>query len=442
MALVHSIAREIAALRLAAVPADALAHVKSSLLYTACMTVAGYEDADPTALAARTVAGGEGAASLFVNGARRRASDAAFANGAVSCSRGQNDTHPQAIGHAGCIVVPAVLAVAQERGSSGEQILEALTVGYELLPKLAGDVAELAVARGLRATSVFGPVIAAGAVAKLIGLDEARIAHALALGTQFSAGTMQCWTEGTPEWRLQVGHSAQAGVQAALLAEAGAVAAAESFEGKAGWYAAFFGRVPELHWGDWALKDTVFKPYPGCMINQAAIYMLRRMMDANGFAGADVESVVVGMNPREARYPGIDQHGPYTQATGAVMSLAFMVATMLRDGTVTAAHFRERYGEHPVHAEGRKVRLVERDDLAPWACDLRVTLKDGRAFDDVFRDQSSFALGWDDTRRLLQALTGEWPLPDAASRFERLAECVKTFEREGSADALLALCTR
>ena len=108
----------------------------------------------------------------------------------------------------------------------------------------------------------------------------------------------------------------------------------------------------------------------------------------------------------------------------------------------SAAHFRECYGEHPVHAEGRKVRLVEREDLAPWSCHLEVRLKDGRTFDDTFRDQSGFALGWDDTVRLLQPLTREWPLADAAQRFERLAQLVKSFEREGSADAMLALCVR
>ena len=47
MALVHDIARHAAAIRLETLPADVLERVKTCLLYTACMTVAGYEAAEP-----------------------------------------------------------------------------------------------------------------------------------------------------------------------------------------------------------------------------------------------------------------------------------------------------------------------------------------------------------------------------------------------------------
>lgn len=440
MTLARAAAEYIGALRLEDAPSEVVERVKTCLLYTLCVTVAGHEPGDPVLQAAKAACAAPGRARLFITGEGRRAADAAFVNAVLSCARGQNDTHPRAVGHAGCIIVPAVLAVAEERASSSRAVLEALLAGYELLPKLAADAANEAVARGMRATSVFGPVIAAAAVSRLIGLAPQQTAHALSIATQFAGGTMQCWAEGTPEWRFQVGHSAQAGIQAALLAEAGATAAQQAFEGSAGYYKALFGRVPEVSFDGWDIGDTVFKPYPGCLINQAAVYMLHRMMRSARFAAGDVEAIVVSMSPRDARYPGVDQYGPFTQQTGAVMSLAFMVATLLQEGTLRASHFREHHGEHPVHAASRLVQLREDASMPAWSCALRVELKDGQVLEDRIPDQRCFAFGWSETTPLLRDLVQEWCLPEAGLRYQRLEDRVSSLDRHGSASELLDLC--
>lgn len=442
MSLVAEAAHYIGGIDAATVPPAVLERVKTCLLYTVGMTVAGYEEADATGRATRALSPPADGATLFVTGERRESAAAAFANAALACARGQNDTHPGAVGHAGCIIVPAVLAVAEQRGASGADILSALIAGYELLPKLAGDAAGEVVARGLRATSVFGPLVAAAAVARLLRLDAGRTAHALSIATQFAGGTMQCWQEGTAEWRLQVGHSAQAGVTAAYLAEQGATGATQALEGKAGYYNAFFGRVPKVSFSGWHLGEMVFKPYPGCMINQGAIYLVRGLMRQENISGADVAGATVWMSERDARYPGTATYGPFTQATGAVMSLPFMVAAMLRDQHVSTAQFRDWHAEHPIHAASRDVRLEIDPAMKPWACRVELTLRDGRKLEAAMTDQSKFALGWDDTAQLLNDLVGEWPLPQAAQRYAQLKTLIAGLDRQGQASDILALCVR
>ncbi len=442
MTHLHQIARYVDALSLDTIPPAVLVRVKTCLLYTMCMTVIGYDDTDVPVRAGRAITpAGEGA-RLFVTGESRSAPDAAFVNATLSCARGQNDTHPGAVGHAGCIVVPAVLAVAQQRGSTGADVLAALVAGYELLPKLAGEASAELVAQGWRVTPVMGPVITAAAIARLLGLGVERTAHAIALATQSSGGTMQTWAEGTQEWRIQAGQAARAGITAALLAEQGVLAASGALDGKAGFYQAFLGRVPALSLAAWGLTDVVFKPYPGCLINQAPIYLLSRLMREHGLQAPDIARIVVGMSPMEANYPGVAEYGPFNQKTGAVMSLAFMVATFLQEGTLTMRHFSERYGEHAVHALSRIVSL-EVDPARPaWSFGLRLELRDGRVLEDQVPDQSVFAFGWADTTHLLETLVGEWPMADATRRYATLRDAVASLEIRPGIGDLVALCAR
>jgi len=429
----------IAGLSIDTVPPEVLERARTCLLYTVSMTVVGQAD-DTVARSVRDVHDAPGSASLLVDGARRAPAAAARFNAAVSASRGQNDTHPGSVGHAGCIVVPAVLALAQARRSTGRDVLLALVAGYEMLPALALDVASEVVARGFRATAVFGPLVAAAACARLIGLPAERIAHAISIATQSAGGTMQCWSEGTPEWRLQVGHAAAAGIEAALLAERDFVGAAASLEGDSGWYRAFAGRVPPLRAPAWHLAEMVFKPYPGCLINQAPVHLVLESMRDAGLGSDDIETIDVAMSDRDARYPGVDQYGPFEQETGAVMSLAFMVESAVRHGTLRAADFRDRHGPDPIHAASRRVRLVLDPRRSPWSFGVKLHLRDGRAITAQLPDQSSFAFDWTATVRLLEALRDEWPLPDAHARFAALKRAVETLDAAPDVEGLITPC--
>ncbi|CAN5389415.1 MmgE/PrpD family protein [soil metagenome] len=423
-------------------PPEVVSRVQTLLLYTLTLAVASHDETDALWLAARRASTGGGRSALLVTGERWSAENAAFINAVIGCRRGQNDTYPAATAHAGCIVVPAVLALARERGLGGAAVLDALLVGYEALPKLAADIAPVIVKRGFRATGVFGPLIAAAAASRLIGLSAAQTAHALAIATMHSGGTMQCWEEGTPEWRLQVANASRSGIVAAKLAEAGATAAAGSLDGNSGLYKVYAGAVPAIDFNGWKLRDTVVKPYPGCLINQAAVYMVNRIMNRESLASSTVEAVTVTLSEANARYPGIDQYGPFLQPTGAIMSMAFMVETALEDGTVRMSHFNERHAEHPVHKASRRVTLRSDPGLPQWGCRVRMVTRSGQVFEDEAADQSMFALGWQDTVDLLGGVVDEWPVPDAGQRFKGLTEAVSALAEQGEVDSFGAFCMR
>jgi 2-methylcitrate dehydratase PrpD len=57
---------------------------------------------------------------------------AAIINGTAAHALDFDDTHDQAVLHAGVSVIPAALAVAEAGGASGQTLLDAVALGYDL----------------------------------------------------------------------------------------------------------------------------------------------------------------------------------------------------------------------------------------------------------------------------------------------------------------------
>lgn len=440
MALAARIADRFAHLQLAHVPPAVVAKVKASLLYTLSMGMAGWSADDAFWQA---LAGGfpqVRQASTLVTGQPLAAADAAFVNAALMCVRGQNDTYQEAFAHPGCVAVPAVLAVAEQTGANGHDVLAGLVAGYETLYALAAPVAAEVVEGGFRATSVFGVFPSAMSVARVLGLDAAQAGHALSIASQFASGTMQVWEEGTPDWRLQVAHASRSGLVAARLAERGLTGAAQALEGKSGFYQCFARRIPEADLAGWHSEKVVYKPFPGCLINQGPLHVLRALLREHGVAQHNVRRVDVVLSPRNANYPGIRTRGPFADRTGAVMSAPFMLEVMLQEGTLRQSDF-DRYASGPLHAASERIQVEEDASLPTWGCRVTLHTEDGRALTGSIDDQSCFAYGWDGVTAVLDGIAGEWPAPDAAARYAALRDAVWALDSAPDVHALMRLCT-
>ena len=152
---------------------------------------------------------------------------------------------------------------------------------------------------GFRASTVYGAIAAAAAAGKLMGLDEHRLAAALANAVSFSGGLLQSFAEGTDEWRYQVGVVARIGWLAAELANAGSVSAQQPFEGKSGFVRAFARTECDVDalaaklGRDWSTLRVTFKPYPVCAFNQTPVTAALALREK--LRGADLRAVRVRM---------------------------------------------------------------------------------------------------------------------------------------------------
>ena len=76
--------------------------------------------------------GGLPEASVLTTDVKTSAVNAALANGMFGHADETDDFEPVTKAHPGCSVVPAALAMAEREGSSGEELLRAVVLGYDL----------------------------------------------------------------------------------------------------------------------------------------------------------------------------------------------------------------------------------------------------------------------------------------------------------------------
>ena len=225
--------RELAKRIAAVLPPDvgdaARAGARNAVLDTLGVILAGRDD-DCTRLAHRLAVSEDGApvARLIGTTGRTSASWAAFVNGTAGHALDYDDVDFVMLGHPSVTLVPALIALAEERGIGGARVLEAYTVGFELLHVLGRAVNPRHYRRGFHATATLGSVGVAGACAYLLGLDEAQTRNALSLGASGSAGLVSNF--GTMTKPFHAGQSARAGLVAAKLAEDGFTAAEDTLE--------------------------------------------------------------------------------------------------------------------------------------------------------------------------------------------------------------------
>lgn len=415
-------------------PDAVIGSIKACLLYNLSLALAAHGVAAQDRHAIAAVFDTPGRATLLATGQGRQAPDAAAVNAALIAARGQNDTHPGTGGHIGCVVIPAVLALAQERGTQARQVMAALAAGYEVPPRIAAASQQASGARGFRGTSLYSIFGAAAACARLIGLGAAQTADALAFAANFAGGLTQCWQEGSAEPLLQVAHASRCGMVAALLAERGLRGARSTFEGAHGFYRAFAGsaHAPDMR-PRWEIRRVTFKPFPGCAINQAPVEALMNIMRDHGLAAGNVASVVVYLHPSNAHYPGVSRHGPFESANGAIMSAPFMLRLALENATLRSSDFASRFGPDAIHERSRMVSLRADDSMEPLACRVTVAAQDGREWSGLGGGGGPGTDG-DNAVRLSRLLSTEWPCGDGVGRCAALCAAVEALAQDrGSA---------
>lgn len=291
---------------------DAVRHAAlSCVLDTVGVAVAG--SITPPARAALALCAGVGAARSTVLAALARPAgtgagihatppQAAFANATAAHALDFDDNCYAGFVHGSAVIVPALLACAQATGASGAQAITALVAGAECEYAVGAATHGLLYDLGWWTTGVLGPIGAAMAVCKLLDLDARRTAHALSLAVGMAAGTKSCFASDAKP--LMAGKAAEAGVQAALLAQAGAHGPADPFGHEHGFAARYNqGRfdTAALHMpGDrWYLLDpgVDVKRIPVCLSSHAAVDALRALIRRHGFRAADVASVECDVPP-------------------------------------------------------------------------------------------------------------------------------------------------
>jgi 2-methylcitrate dehydratase PrpD len=247
-------------------------------------------------VAERPVPGG---ATLFGRPDPVSAHWAAFANGMAAHSMELDDTYLPGSIHNESFVFSPCLALAEERGISGERFIAAIVAGFEVACRVAAALQPAVTnARGFHPTGTTGALGAAAASATLLGLDAGQTGVAIGVACSQAAGLLEFVTDGAWTKRFHGGWAAHAGIIAAELARFGMTAPRTAIEGKFGLLHAYSGTAkPELlsvaTGEDLAVVQTALKYYPCNYYIQAVNDAVLQLAERDGVRPEAVRAVVV-----------------------------------------------------------------------------------------------------------------------------------------------------
>lgn len=227
----------------------------------------------------------QGASTLLGYAAPLSAAAAALANGTAIHGFELDDLLPAAIIHPGTVIIPALLAVAEAGNVSGDALLRAIAIGYEVTARISIAMGQDASHHGFHKTSVVGPVASSIAAASLLGLSEEQVTCAAGIAASMASGVKAYVASGGGGMvkRMHAGWAAQSGVRAALLAREGFTGPSGAVDGRYGLLEVFGGKAanPEhltLGLGEsWAINAVWFKVYPMCGWIQGVSQLLTAM---------------------------------------------------------------------------------------------------------------------------------------------------------------------
>ncbi len=335
------------------------------------------------------VSGDSGPCTVLGAGTTASPSEAALVNGALIHSLEFDDTHVASVVHGSSVLAAAALAVAEEVGATGRQLVRAFAVGWELLIRIGLASPGRLQANGFQVTAAGGAFAAAATSALLHGDDPATLADAVGIAGSQAGGTFAFLAGGDTVKAVQPGWAAHSGVMAAQLARAGVTGPRHVFDGPFGFYRLYaqdpdaadrlFTSCADLG-TVWHLPDAAFKLLPCCHYLHAFVEALRMVLD-DGVDSGDVVAVHCDVPVEMVAIiaePWPNRQQPAT-TQDARWSLPYVLGTLLRHGRVEAATF---VGDVDVDVVGA-ARTVT---YAPWtasgfperfAARLRVRLRDG-----------------------------------------------------------------
>src|SRR5690606_6966534 len=219
----------------------------------------------------------EGPCSVFGMNRRYGAAAAALLNGALGHSLDFDDTHSDSSLHPSAPVIPAALAAAELTDASGEDLLAAIVIGFEVACRIGMALDPTAhYARGFHPAATAGNFGAAAAAGRLMKLDTVQMASAFGVAASQASGSLQFLENGAWNKRYQVGEAAMKGLMAASLAAENFVGAVEALDGRHGFLKGYSdganpARVTAGLGEVWETMRIGVKPYPACRYSHAAV---------------------------------------------------------------------------------------------------------------------------------------------------------------------------
>jgi 2-methylcitrate dehydratase PrpD len=330
-------------------------------------------------------AGGAAQAGVIGHDARLPVLSAALVNGAIAHALDYDDVNLAMPGHPSVAILPALLALAEEKKASGKAVIAAFVAGYETCCRIGMALRPGHYNRGFHATGTIGAFGAAAACAHLLGLDAEATARALGIAGTQSAGLKSQF--GTMCKPFHAGKAAQNGLLAARLAARGFSSRTDLVEcgqGFAATHSTDF--VPEKAHAEprrgHHIFNNLFKYHAACYMTHAPIECGRQLRE-QGVAPTEIAAINLKLHHATDKVCNIPAP---TDGLEAKFSLRQTVAMALSGvDTASLGAYSVATATDPALVGLReRVNFDFRDDFPEAGAEIEITLKDGRKASATF----------------------------------------------------------
>ena len=311
---------------------------------------------------------------------------AALLNGTFAHAMDFDDTHRDAIMHPGTPIFSTLMALGEEKGTTGREFLTAAIAAYDVANKIGRAVGEGVHKRGLHPTATTGIFAATAGGARLIGLGRDQAQNALGINVSQAAGSQQFLESGGWNKPLHVGLAAHNAVYALTMARHGFLGARHPLEGRFGYFFSYTadgwdpGKISGLG-TDFEVMATGLKPYPCCRYNHGLIDAVVGLVGEHGLALEEIASIDVYMSPLGHNLVGepVDlKRNPATVVEGQFSSY-FASAVAALDGGYNWQSYEKL--EDPVIRDLMGVTTSHpTEEMRGMACRVTIVMKGGREF--------------------------------------------------------------
>jgi 2-methylcitrate dehydratase PrpD len=348
---------------------------RATQVLTDSIVVIGTGAAEPEMIALRrelAETSGGGNATVIGADLRTDPKTAAFLNGTAGTFLELDEGNQFARGHPGIHVVPAGLAVAEQRGLSGRDLLTAIILGYEVGARI-GIACKLRMSMHPHGT--WGTVGSAVTVAKLMGCGAEAFAEIINISSSLGLATSrQTMLQGGTVRNSYSGISGHMGILAHELLRAG-------FSGEHDGLATVYGAVVSESFDPTEMTDALgsryeiarnyFKRHACCRYNHGALDALETVLASapgNRIVAEDVEAIDVVTYSLAAQ---LQDRQPRNTLAGK-FSVPFAIATTIVNGGTGVESFTiDKVGNQKIRALAEKVSVVEDAELTAMMPALR-----------------------------------------------------------------------
>lgn len=320
--------------------------------------------------------GGKGESTIWFDGTKIPAPEAAFVNSFMLHALDFDDYHGPSDAHITSVLVPAVLAMGELNNSSGKEILAALILGTEVVGRLGRAYKARRNTIGFLPSSVICGFGATAAACRLHGLSVNETINALGIWYSHASGNRQALFDHSLTKRMQPAIAAKAALNACFLASKGITGPTRIIGKEIASLTQIYGCDPDIvpptvreimtDYESWQIEQLHYKIYAACGHSGLAIRTAANLSREYNLKPEDIKEMRLFGAGTDSPFAAVPWYDHPTPQVLAQFCMPYGAASAIRNRRFGAAEISpSRIAEdREVDSLARRTRICT--DWSEW----------------------------------------------------------------------------